>query len=137
MSLKAFKLCFDRHSTFLLFSRMLNEFEAVCSSLSTLLGVYACALIGLSMMYHVRIYSNSGVCSLELNTRPLVSFVESNVDNVLKPSAHLRQSTSFIVIHPFNKSNICRFPLMTSNSCFQFLFRNVQMLKTTKEIGTV
>ena len=33
-------------------------------------------------------------------------------------------------IHPFNKSNICRFPLMTSNSCFQILFRNVQRPKT-------
>ena len=33
-------------------------------------------------------------------------------------------------IHPFNKSTICRFPLMTSNSCFQILFRNVQRPKT-------
>ena len=33
-------------------------------------------------------------------------------------------------IHPINKSNICRFPLMTSNFCFQILFRNVQRPKT-------
>ena len=33
MNLKAFKLCFNNHSTFLLFSRMLNELEGVCPTL--------------------------------------------------------------------------------------------------------
>ena len=39
MRLKAFKLCFNIHSTFLLLLRMLNEVEAVCPHLSTLLSM--------------------------------------------------------------------------------------------------
>ena len=40
------------------------------------------------------------------------------------------KTTIGLCIHPFNKSNICHFPLMTSNSCFQILFRNVHWPKT-------
>ena len=48
-----------------------------------------------------------------------------------------KEIKDFTGIHPFNKSNICRFPLMTSNSCSQILFRNVQRPKTRKEIEKV
>ena len=41
------------------------------------------------MTYRVRSYDNNGDCSLGLNTRPLVSFVESNFDDVLKTFALL------------------------------------------------
>ena len=46
--------------------------------------------------------------------------------NELVPDHHLQPQS----IHPFNKFNIYRFPLMTSNSFFQILFRNVQRPKT-------
>ena len=61
MSLKAFNLCFNNHSTFLLFSQMLNEVEAVCPPLSTLFGMRLRTNRYLNDASHVRSHSNKSV----------------------------------------------------------------------------
>ena len=66
---------------------------------------------------------------LEIDARKKKSFTRKILDahNIALKNVFRAKG---LFIHPFNKSTICRFPLMTSNSCFQILFRNVQRLKS-------
>ena len=85
MTLKAFKLCFNKHLTFVLLSRMLNKVNAILPPPPPPLPdclACACVPVDLLMTYHVPIHSNNLDCSLRLNTRLLV-----NVDDVLDPFA--------------------------------------------------
>ena len=62
---------------------------ALCfSSLSTLLRMRLRITRSLNDVSMSRIHSNNRGCSLGLNTRPLDSFVESNVDDVMKTFVH-------------------------------------------------
>ena len=55
---------------------------------------------------------SSITCSVQTNDYLLITDVPDMVSiSILIKCIHYN-------IHPFNKSNICRFPLMTSNSCF-------------------
>ena len=91
-----FKLCFDNHSSFLLFFREYSiKLKAFAPSFNIVGYARAHLSVSQGRITVVRIHSNNRGCSLGLNTRPLVSFVEPNVDDLLKPFAQPQQSTSF------------------------------------------
>ena len=57
---------------------------------------------------------------LEIDARRKKSFTRKILDaqNIALKNVF---RTNGLFMHPFNKSTICRFPLMTSSSCFQRL----------------